>query len=251
MLLAFRVKEYQLVAPGWLNEVRVDIRATLPAGGTRQQAPEILQLLLAERFGLVTRRELRRLEVYGLVIGKDGVKMQAVEPLNELDDVFPVDPSLTSPAAHPAARALADRVSETPDGPVRTLMRDLGRTTLTARSMYHLKVSGRRTQILNATRMTMAELAGVLERVTGEPVIDKTGLTNHYQFTVELPPDAWIRQAVINSAISTNAIGAPLTEVSDISVSKELDKLGLRLQPERSQIETIVVDKIERVPTDS
>jgi len=55
MLLAFRAKAYELVRPDWLADTRVSIQATLPAGATRQQIPEMLQRLLAERFGLVVR----------------------------------------------------------------------------------------------------------------------------------------------------------------------------------------------------
>ena len=55
LLLAFRAKAYELAGPDWLAQTRVSIQATLPAGATRQQIPEMLQRLLAERFGLVVR----------------------------------------------------------------------------------------------------------------------------------------------------------------------------------------------------
>ena len=34
MRLAFRATDYQLSAPAWLKDVRIDIRATLPRGAT-------------------------------------------------------------------------------------------------------------------------------------------------------------------------------------------------------------------------
>src|SRR5688500_6765436 len=52
LLLAFRAKGYELVGPDWLAEIRVSIQATLPTGATRQQIPEMLQRLLAQRFNL-------------------------------------------------------------------------------------------------------------------------------------------------------------------------------------------------------
>jgi hypothetical protein len=62
VLLAFRLKEYQLSAPPWLQDVIINIQATLPAGATRQQAPEMMQGLLAQRFG--------RAEVETIVVDK-------------------------------------------------------------------------------------------------------------------------------------------------------------------------------------
>jgi uncharacterized protein (TIGR03435 family) len=77
--LAFRAADYQLSAPNWIDEARVNIHATIPAGAARQQVPEMLQRLLAERFGLVTHREARPLEVSALVVGEAGVKMREVQ----------------------------------------------------------------------------------------------------------------------------------------------------------------------------
>ena len=61
--IAFRVKSYQVTGPSWLgaggmmNAERFDIHATLPAGATTEQVPEMLQALLAERFKLAFHRE--------------------------------------------------------------------------------------------------------------------------------------------------------------------------------------------------
>jgi uncharacterized protein (TIGR03435 family) len=57
---AFRAQyyEFQISAPTWVNDVRVDIQATMPPGATVAQVPEMLQRLLAERFGLVVHRRI-------------------------------------------------------------------------------------------------------------------------------------------------------------------------------------------------
>src|ERR1700744_5057460 len=44
---AFSLRSDLLVSPSWLSDVHVDIHATLPAGASRKQAPEMLQTLLA------------------------------------------------------------------------------------------------------------------------------------------------------------------------------------------------------------
>jgi uncharacterized protein (TIGR03435 family) len=64
---AFRLEPYQLSGPDWLSELRFDIQATIPTDGTRDQVPQMLQTLLAARFGLVTHREFRERPVFLLV----------------------------------------------------------------------------------------------------------------------------------------------------------------------------------------
>lgn len=254
--LAFRVERYQLSAPTWLQDVRLDIQATLPAGGTRQQVPEMLQGLLAQRFGLVVHRELRPIQAYELIVAPGGPTMETVEPVNELDRDFPINPIF---AATPAGRASADTLSETPDGPVRTVRGapgDLGvstMTTVTARSRYSLSLSKERTQILNATRMAMVDFTVVLERVIGEPVLDKTNLAALYKFTIDLPLNNMTRQSLMRGAamFGRNPSDSPFAASPIPMVSGGLKGLGLRLEKRRSEIETIVVDKIERTPTDN
>ena len=79
---AFRAQyyEFQISAPAWLSDAGVEIHATMPAGATVEQVPEMLQRLLAERFGLVMHREVRQTDGYELLVGPDGIKMREVEP---------------------------------------------------------------------------------------------------------------------------------------------------------------------------
>jgi uncharacterized protein (TIGR03435 family) len=253
LLMAFRVTGYQLDAPDWLAETRVTIQATMPPGATRQQVPEMLQRLLADRFGLVVRREPRAMEVHELSVGSGGHKMREVEPANELDRKFPVSEAAAIAKQRGIAIPQLDTVQDTPDGPVRTVRGDdLGVTTLTSRSTYKLTLNmdraGRRTQTLDATRMTMAELATVLSTSIGQPVLDKTDLRGSYEFgSVELPIDAAVLEMARRSILSR---GGSL-EVPNVSVARELDSLGLRLERRRAPIDVIVVDKIERTPTDN
>src|SRR5207249_390169 len=51
-----------------------------PEGTTKEQVPEMLQALLAERFQLKIHRENREHNVYGLVVGKGGHKLKESPP---------------------------------------------------------------------------------------------------------------------------------------------------------------------------
>lgn len=73
---AYRIRDYQLNAPEWVNQSRFDIVATIPAGHTDDEFPEMLQRLLTERFKLQVHRETKELQVYGLTVAKNGPKFQ-------------------------------------------------------------------------------------------------------------------------------------------------------------------------------
>src|ERR1019366_4635921 len=82
---AYDVKAYQVTGPSWLKTVglagqRFDIVANLPEGATREQVPQMLQALLAERFKLVIHRESKDQSVYAMVIGKGGLKIEESQP---------------------------------------------------------------------------------------------------------------------------------------------------------------------------
>jgi uncharacterized protein (TIGR03435 family) len=233
--MAFRIEPFccsdRLIAPNWLREVNVEIRATLPAGGTRQQVPDMLQALLIQRFGLRTHVEARPTDGYELVVSKDGIRMKEVPPANELDRLFPTDPS---------GRTARDSLTETVDGPVRTMAIPMGQRTITERTMYDRKAT-RGGFRYEAARMTMSELAS----------IDRTKLMGIYSFSLELPVPPFIGQGFAAAGTTTAVDGTPLSEPSGTSAVKSVEQLGLKLESRRLPIDMIIVDKIERVPSDN
>src|SRR5690349_14754381 len=52
LAFAYNVPAGQIVAPEWLAQTRFDISAKLPDGVPSDRLPEMLQQLLADRFGL-------------------------------------------------------------------------------------------------------------------------------------------------------------------------------------------------------
>ena len=76
LAMAFRVKHYQISGPDWIGTTRFDINAKLPAGSNSDQIPEMLQVFLADRFGLKIHREPKELPVYALILGKTPLKLQ-------------------------------------------------------------------------------------------------------------------------------------------------------------------------------
>jgi uncharacterized protein (TIGR03435 family) len=75
MARAFQVEPSQVDAPDFASSEYFEIQATLPAGATREQVPEMLQTMLAERFKLSYHRETREYHVSVLTVGKSGMKL--------------------------------------------------------------------------------------------------------------------------------------------------------------------------------
>ncbi len=87
------------------------------------------------------------------------------------------------------------------------------------------------------TNATMSHLIGVLSQVTGRKVLDRTGLQGQYDFTLSYSPD---RAVAGREGVSPAADSFP-----DSVFTALREQLGLNLEPQRSEIEFIVIDHLE------
>lgn len=76
---AYRVQEGQVSGPEWLATERFHIAAKIPQGVPQDQAPQMLQALLAERFQLRLHREKKDARLYTLGVAKGGPKLPKAE----------------------------------------------------------------------------------------------------------------------------------------------------------------------------
>lgn len=74
--IAYRLPEDQIPGPGWLADERFAIAAKLPEGASKNQVPEMLLTMLAERFKMAVHREQKVRPVYTLVVGKGPLKLK-------------------------------------------------------------------------------------------------------------------------------------------------------------------------------
>ncbi len=97
---------------------------------------------------------------------------------------------------------------------------------------------------LSATRIAIRNLTEFLSRQTGLPVLDMTGLTGFYNFTLNYTPEAAPSAPSPETAIPESAVGPSLfTAVQE--------QLGLKLEPRKAPVEILVVDRAEKVPTEN
>jgi uncharacterized protein (TIGR03435 family) len=224
VLKAYAVDDYQLTgAPDWVSKERYDIDAKFD-GSTADELQKLnptdrvlarqqmLQTLLAERFSLTIHRENKELQIYSLIVAKNGPKLQEVK----LDDA-----ESDKPKGGPAA----------------------GTGTMV--------VGGTGGQIRGYTT-TLATLTTMLTRVLHRFVIDRTGLTEKYDFTLRWTPDE--NQLPPSSGAQVSPAGAssglPSTDPNPNSgpslFTAIQEQLGLKLESAKGPVEFIVIDHIER-----
>jgi uncharacterized protein (TIGR03435 family) len=239
---AYGLKHYQLAGPDWMRSTRFDILAKLPDGATKVQIPAMLKSLLAERFKLAVRREPREQAVYALVVGKNGSKLQPPPPDAEKPaETKPGDQELYSPQgdAHVDSNGMLS-VSSGPFGPIRA-----GKPGPGGHDMDFLKV-------------TMPGLADLLTPHMDHPVIDKTELTGAYHIPIHIQlPDMPEGDGVKGPPSGGRKGGGPgdggppPQDILGDAFRRAIDKAGLRLEPRRAPIDTLVVDHLEKTPTEN
>jgi uncharacterized protein (TIGR03435 family) len=209
LIQAYGLPTQQITGPAWIDSERYDIVANVPPGATSQQVSVMLQNLLSDRFKLVVHRETRELQVYELTVAKSGPKIKP----------YVVDPNETEP--EPGKPVIKNGVPVPRPG---------GFGFVTSKDGTERELVGR--------KRSMEQMAVVLANDLGRPVIDKTGLTGDYDYSVKFNPK-------VAAAQSDGGSNAP-----DIFTAVQ-EQLGLKLESKKDRIEMLVVDSGQRTPTEN
>jgi len=165
---AYGVKAYQVSGPSWIQSERYDILAKLPAGATKEQVPEMLKALLAERFHLVVHNETKEHSVYALVVGKNGSKLKESAP-ETLEAAAAEDEKPPAPGTMVMQQNGAQmRMAPSGDGRGMTIKGPQGNTKVT------MGTDG--TMHMENSQMTIASFLELVGRFVDKPVVDETGL---------------------------------------------------------------------------
>jgi uncharacterized protein (TIGR03435 family) len=228
---AYRVKQYQLSGPGWMNETRWDILAKIPAGQSPDRAPEMMQNLLAERFKLAIHRETREQGVYELVVGNGKLKIQEAAAEEE------------APATPQPGDAGLNNVRMNNEG---------GHMTLSGGATGTVRVSPGPTGIqLQMVKITMAAFADMLMQFTDRPIVNATELKGNYQVTLDLPGDLMMGVPAAQKLTAFLGLGSfgAASDTSRAAIFQAVKDLGLELKSGKASVETIIVDHLEKTPT--
>jgi bla regulator protein blaR1 len=213
--VAYGVKDNQISGgPDWLNSEMYDIEAKVDksvADEVRKLSEDQgglenqrkLQALLADRFKLSLHHETKELPVYELVIAKSGPKLQEARPGDTYPNGF-----------------------KSPDG----------------RGGAGMLQIGLRGGPLTGQGAPIESLAHFLSKELGRIVVDKTGLTGKYDFTLHWPTTVGAQQA-------TASTSSPRSSGPSIFAAIQ-EQLGLKLEQQTVPMEVLVIDRVEK-PSES
>jgi uncharacterized protein (TIGR03435 family) len=253
---AYKMREFQVSGPPWFATERFDIVAKLPEGASKDDAPKMLRALLEDRFKLAAHLDTQERPVLALVVAKDGPKLKETSAPEPIDPNTPLKPG--------------ERIIDGPNGPIRETRNPDGSITrnMGARGTVTQKMDWQnQTMTIESTRMTMAGFADILTTILAmggrgdRRVVDKTGLKGHYEVAVEWPLADLVASARAQGAIPAtppavvSADSSPAAAASDpgragSSVYATVKKLGLKLEPSTAPVEQLIVDHMEKSPTE-
>jgi uncharacterized protein (TIGR03435 family) len=225
---AYKVKLHQISGPDWMASERFDINAKLPAGSNGDQIPQMIQALLTDRFGMTFHRETKDFPVYALVVGKGGLKMKESPP----------DP----PADSADARKAFD---------VTTSASQTGTTINYGNGMY--MTFGNNAFV--GRKLPASAMADTLARFVDRPVVDMTELKGNYDFRMEFSPEdfgAMMIRAAVAAGVTLPPEALKLMDASNgDSLFNAIETLGLKLERRKAPIEVMVIDHIEKSPSEN
>jgi uncharacterized protein (TIGR03435 family) len=200
--------------PEWAHSDRYDIEArSEDHNATKDQVRLMMQSLLADRFKLAIRTEIRQVPVLALVLSKPGK----------------TGPQLRSHPPNDASCSTAP--SEVEAGMFPTSCGGI-------LGMLPVTPGDARAAARNVSMDMIASFLSGLEGGINRPVLDQTGLNGKFDFSLEWAPES-LRPPPIGADAESDAQGPPVIEALK-------EQLGLKLEPTRGPVETIVIDRVER-----
>jgi uncharacterized protein (TIGR03435 family) len=209
---AWRLESFQISGPDWLQTAPLyDIVATTAMPVMQERMRAMLRILIGERFGMKTHTEKREMRVMALMIAKGGPKLR--------------------PSSGKFDAALGPEAS----------FQFLGFDSGTHMQRTAGNQPGRWRD--SFTNMSMRELASVMALGFSKtpfeqtPVIDRTGLTDRYDFalTQDLPSGDEHEHPTSDDVLGDRR--AVLQR-----------EIGLTLESRKADVEVLVIDHVNREP---
>lgn len=242
---AYDINYVQITGPSWLREPQFDIVAKVPDGTTKEQFRQMMQNLLIERFKLAAHREKKDLPIYELTLAKAGAKLKESTGPAEMPDPDGRAPAPPPPPPPPGAfvgRGSDGGAPQPPPFPP-------GRFP-----MMMMTPTGARWRLIDEP---MDKFAVQLQGMVGRPVRDATGLSGKYDFELSFAPTAGQSLMPGGPPIRLPPPGGPdsagaAPEDSGPTIFAALqDQLGLKLESKKGPVDTLVIDHIEKTPTEN
>ena len=212
---AFGVRPDQINGPAWMKTERYDIAAVIPKGATKDQFKLMLGNLLRDRFHLRFHMDSKILPVYVLRAAKDGPKFRET-----VVNAPPADDGTPRPRVTGARDAQGFPVLP-PD----------------YQGSLALPVEG--AIFVVAQGDPLSSLISWIGPKVGRPVIDETALAGRYDYRIHME---WMRRPPVAADVPSG--------VPTVFTALE-EQLGLKLESASRPITQLIIDSIDREPTEN
>jgi uncharacterized protein (TIGR03435 family) len=212
---AYHVDYFQITSKIPLDRERFDLVANVPQGATRDEFRLMMRNLLEERFRLKAHIESKDFAAYELVVAQSGLKMKesGATPLPPQDMRQP-PPGAGFPDLPPGR---AGAISN------------------------HSMSGGFLLVRTKAQQEPISVLVSMLQTPGQEPVVDKTGLKGKYDFTLEYSSDI--------PGAPRDGDGTPPVAPGLFTAVQQ--QLGLQLVAKKLPFDVVVVESLDRAPTEN
>jgi uncharacterized protein (TIGR03435 family) len=244
---AFGVSDDRILnEPDWVKSARFDIDAKVtPEDAPRLQALStqgrfaMLLPVLEDRFGLKFHHETKELNVYTLTVAKGGPKLKEAKPADGGRGDQPASGGTGAPPPPPlppgAGGDAASRPGSGSQAPPRGQWMGMSMAT--------------QGMTLNAHGTPITSLVQMISQQISATVVDKTGLTGNYDFTLSFMPDmAMGTGPMMRPPQGASPPDGPQTQepVAPSIFTAVQEQLGLKLVAQKEPADVIVIDQIEQ-----
>jgi len=204
----------------------------------------MLQNLLIERFGLKFHRESKEFPLYELTVAKNGPKLKAAA-----EAPAGADEPVLAPGAKEGLRQQPGKDGPPPIGKDGLPQLPPGRP-----GAFMMMTPGGMRMV--GMMRTLPDIADMLANQLGTPVVDKTGLSGKYDFPLSfsrepgqglpgLPPPP---PPPPGGPVRGN--GPDLSDAPNLFTAVQ-EELGLKLDKKKGPLDVLVVDHLEKTPTEN
>lgn len=212
---AYDVRDFQVSGgPGWINSDRFDIMAKSEQGSSDSTPDDMLKMTDAQ---MKTAAEKMRIKLQALLAERFQL---TIHHETKEQPVY---------ALVVGKNGTKLQESQSNAGAPRRLMR-MGRGEL------------------NGEGIAMEFIASSLSNQLGRPVIDRTGLTGHYDFKLQWTPDPGQSRGIFGGPPPPGVDAPPPPDPNGPSIFTAVqEQLGLRLESQKGPVDLIVIDRVEKL----
>jgi uncharacterized protein (TIGR03435 family) len=202
--------------PAWVKSDHFTIQARAKGEPTKDEMRLMVRSFLADRFHLVVHTQLQEITALALTLAHPG---QTGPKLTPHTTGLPCE-SMSSPA----------KGGMTPQQP---LMSSCG--------LLMARVTPEHVLEIHSQNTTLTNMAGAFSSMgeMSRPIVDKTGLTERYDFTLTYAPDPGSPMLPPGSTGATDANAPGFVRALE-------EQLGLKMKTVKTNVDLLVIDHVER-----